>query len=603
MCNLGALNLARFVNSLGEMNMCELMRVTDLMVRMLDAVIDGTKFSSAFVNLTSRNNRRIGLGFMGLGDALAAMRVGYNTEEGRRMAQAICDAMQAQAHTTSAELAELKGCFPNYHLSVYSEGTPTVSRRVPEGMPSSLKRRNATLTNVAPCGTISLMFGVSNGIEPQFSTAFFYKGVLDQKTAIQCGWRELFAALSREYMPWLQVKKLDHPNLWQLMHQAWKDAGRPFGEARMEEVRAIVAQAYPDIDMKQTVLGFDLALAREAVKIGDLLSEHGDEEGAMKSAIEAIQEPFSEETVVKLRKAHINALYDLTEKVYHEAFTPLSEDAPQHARDMHEAALDSVDLRHLLAECWKALDKAIAEVPADDLYELSGNIPESVRNILLDFERAMETALCEAFSNKFAGLIKRISMAGSIQGMKDIPEAIRDVFVVAGDISPADHILMQATVQGGVCSAVSKTVNMPNRATHKDVCTTYQMAYEYGLKGCTVYRDGSRVFQPLNQGIEEEMFPGEEENDFDFDLDGSVACASSSSTPSTVDSGCSDDEDEIELRSSSAESVLLRAGFTKCPECGEISLRHEGGCDTCTNCTHSACSTPLRRSTAGIATK
>jgi len=451
-CNLGALNLERFVNEAHELDLSELMRVTDLMVRMLDAVIDLSHFSSEKVNKTSRDNRRIGLGFMGLGDCLAAMRVPYNSAEGRKMARAICDAMQAQAHTTSAELAELKGCFPNYELSVYAEGVQSVARCVPEGMPKSLKRRNAALTNVAPTGTTSLMFGVTNGIEPQFSTAFFYKGVLDQKTAIQCGWTELFKALSEEYM------------------------------------------------------------------VGDALFK------------------FLSEGNVPSEHKHI----------------------PAHVAAMCEAA----------------------------------GAP---------FLEATEEDVRIAYTNEFTELIMRISRSGSIQDMKDIPRRIRDVFVVAGDISPEDHTLMQATAQEVFCNAISKTINLPEHATLKDVYVAYMMAYQKGLKGCTVYRDNSRVFQPLNQGVQDELFPGETAEEYDIDLsDGDCPAASSSSSTPDVSSG-SDNEDE--LRSSSSDDIRERAGYTRCPECKERALQHASGCDQCMSCSYSACATPLRRSTAALHVK
>ncbi|HEX7039405.1 MAG TPA: LAGLIDADG family homing endonuclease [Trueperaceae bacterium] len=97
---------------------------------------------------------------------------------------------------------------------------------------------------------------------------------------------------------------------------------------------------------------------------------------------------------------------------------------------------------------------------------------------------------------------------GSVQGLDFIPEAVRRVLICAHDITPADHVRMQATVQrafdGGkkVANSISKTINLPNSATVDDVFDAYRLAFETGCKGITVYRDGSREFQVLSTSAE-----------------------------------------------------------------------------------------------------
>ena len=97
---------------------------------------------------------------------------------------------------------------------------------------------------------------------------------------------------------------------------------------------------------------------------------------------------------------------------------------------------------------------------------------------------------------------------GSVQGLDFIPEAVRRVLICAHDITPADHVRMQATVQrafdGGkkVANSISKTINLPNTATVDDVYDAYRLAFETGCKGITVYRDGSREFQVLSTSAE-----------------------------------------------------------------------------------------------------
>lgn len=89
-------------------------------------------------------------------------------------------------------------------------------------------------------------------------------------------------------------------------------------------------------------------------------------------------------------------------------------------------------------------------------------------------------------------LKKVIDNKGSCQGITEVPEDIRRVFVTAQDITPEEHILMQASLQESVGSSISKTVNLPSSATEKDVEDCYLLAWKTGCKGTTVYRDGCR---------------------------------------------------------------------------------------------------------------
>ncbi len=157
-CNLGSINLARLVRDRG-LDWEELDRLTDLGVTFLDDVIDQSHYPLPQITAITQANRKIGLGVMGLADLFIRLGIAYDSPEALELGEQIMARLQARAVARSEALAQERGPFPNFPRSRYCK----------EGRNP---RRHATVTTVAPTGTISIIAGASSGIEPLFAVAY-----------------------------------------------------------------------------------------------------------------------------------------------------------------------------------------------------------------------------------------------------------------------------------------------------------------------------------------------------------------------------------------------------------------------------------------------
>ena len=292
-CNLGSINLARFVKHPLPDNYSQvepelgvdwerLATVTRTAVHFLDNVIDQNKYPIPAIEEQTKKNRRLGLGVMGWADMLVQLRLPYNSEPAFKLAERLMSAVSTEARNHSSELAKTRGKFANWENSVFGR--------------DKLTMRNATVTTIAPTGSLSIIAQCSSGIEPYYAIAF-ERNVLDG--------------------------------------------------ARLTEVNPLFA---------------------EVARAGGFYSEE---------------------------------------------------------------------------------------------------------------------------------LIEKVSRQRSLEGIVGIPDEVKAVFLSSADVSPGEHVRMQAAFQKHCDSSVSKTINLPQSAGRAEVRRAFELAWELGCKGVTIYRDGSRPHQVL----------------------------------------------------------------------------------------------------------
>lgn len=401
-CNLGSINLyslIRFENGKASFDWKEYERVIRVATRFLDNVIDVNKYPFKRIEVNTKLTRKIGLGIMGLADALYALKIPYNSEEGFEFMRKAAEFLTYYAMDESVRRASERGAFPLYDKSSYPDGEMPVEGYYHrelwtldwDALAKRIKRygiRNSEVTTIAPTGSISMLVDVSGGIEPQFA----------------------------------------------LVYEKRVTVGKFF---------------YVDIEFERQLI------------------ERG--------------------------------LYD----------------------------------------------ERILKLIADN--------------------------------------------GGSIQGLDEIPDDMKRVFVVAYDIPWWDHVRAQAEIAKWICAAVSKTINMPNWIAVEDVEKAYLFAYKLGLKGITIYRDGSKGAQVLVTPSQRKGFYILNIKNKTLDIMRELGIEPPRlKPPATKELKV---KKVVEMPHFEVTEPVKRRGenIERCPECGSIRLFYEETCVKCLDCNWIAC--------------
>ncbi|OGG25735.1 ribonucleoside-diphosphate reductase [Candidatus Gottesmanbacteria bacterium RIFCSPLOWO2_01_FULL_39_12b] len=285
-CNLCSINLAALVRS-GKIDFRELAEIAKTGVRFQDDIIDADSYIFDQIRQTQQQGeRRIGLGTMGLGDALIKMKVRYGSDESLEIIDRIYKTIRDAAYQSSVEIAREKGPFPKIEAKKHLQGY--FIRQLPKKIKDGIKKwgvRNSVLLQQAPTGSTSLLAGVSSGIEPVYEFSFIRRDRL--------GEHRLFHPLFEEW-------KKTHPNDPQPDYFVSANDLTPEDHVKVQAA----IQKYVDASISKTVNAPNAHTVADVQKLYRLAYELGCKgvtymrEGSRPGVLERISEQKEEKKVV-----------------------------------------------------------------------------------------------------------------------------------------------------------------------------------------------------------------------------------------------------------------------------------------------------------------
>lgn len=229
-CNLGSINLTKFINNDKIINWEKLGSVINTAIRFLDNVIEISNYIIPEISVIVRKNRKIGLGVMGWADLLAMKNIPYDSDAAIKLADLLMKFIQQESLMASETLAEERGCFPNWSRSSFYP---------------AMKMRNATRLSIAPTGTISILADASPSIEPHFAVAFERKNILDGET---------LAEMNQPFVDYLKANNLETRELIEKVQQTGSLSGIESIPAHIKNIFKTALEIAPEWHLKHQVV-------------------------------------------------------------------------------------------------------------------------------------------------------------------------------------------------------------------------------------------------------------------------------------------------------------------------------------------------------------
>ena len=508
-CNLGSINVSKFVkNGKGEIDWERLREVIWISVRFLDDVIDVNRYTLPEIDKMTKANRKIGLGIMGFAELLIKLGIAYDSKDALSAGEKLMQFITNEARQCSAQLGLKRGSFSNFELSVWNSEYEAM--------------RNATVTTIAPTGTISIIGACLHG-DTLISTIEGKQKIKDlvgKEPYVYCCDNNSI----RVRKAYGVRKTREKAEVWRVKFDtgdeliATPDHLVMLSDGSYEEVRNLKIGAsvrsfernlwFPEAEgQKPTFILQMTNLPRKSehvaiaeCKLGRELKQNEVVHHIDRNRLN--NSPGNLEVLTKTQHARLHSAglvrwsKEAKGKTYEDLF---GEEKAKEIRQKNHRVVDVsfygyTDTYNMgVPDCHNFVANNVL------VHNCSSGIEPIfavafVRNVMggmLEINKLFEGIAKErGFYSK--ELITEIAKCGSVQDIDGVPGDVKRTFVTALDISPEWHVRMQAAFQKYTDNAVSKTVNLPSDATWGDVKKVFLLAYKLKCKGITIYRYGSK---------------------------------------------------------------------------------------------------------------
>lgn len=532
-CNLGSLNLAAFVNDKGQLNYDSLYEHAKVATRFLDNVIDGDIYIFDGIRETQLNGeRRIGVGTMGLGDALIKMKIRYGSEESIPVIEKVYKTIRDASFEASSELAKEKGAFPKFDSKKYMKG-PFI-QALPEEIKKKVSKygvRNSVILMQAPTGSTSLMANVTSGIEPVYEFSFIRRDRIGEH---------------KIYHPLLQKFKDDNPGGEIPSYFVSSSDLRPEDHIKVQAA----VQKYVDASISKTVnapnaytiddvkklymMAYDLGLKgitffRDGSRPGVLSKEEPkSEKKAEKSEIVQengiVQQPLMVDSNGVGSHLMLSPRPDIVEGVTYKTMTPLGSAFITINHDEHGNPLEMFINVGKAGSDIKAMSEAFGRM-LSAILRINGNTSPK--------ERVMEIV------DQLSGIGGRSSIGFGVNRVRSLPDAIA--------ITLAKHFTMGSKYANGISNGVSN--------------------------GNGVHLNGD-THATLNHVETNNVSNGHSK------LQAGAVMAAHNPDPTPASAVFENQE---------LQDAAPKRAADLCPMCGSVAFVHEEGCAKCYACGHAEC--------------